>query len=276
MEMSDLRINVVVAGLLLSAGVLADSPKFGDTVSLRVGGMIHKADATFSSTKEGRPSTELDLNKLGMDKRFNSFWAGLEWQFADRWGLTFSYSDFKTEGNRSASGSGNFGDIEWSLGAELTSDMRMKIYIVDVNWDFLKTERSHLGLGLGAHVADFDLNVDFAAMGQAGDDIVVVDRGSETAAITAPLPNISVRGGHRFGENFYLGGTAGYFALKVGDIDGELVTARGSLEWRPHSRFGLGVGYQFVSFDVKEKKETKQERYEADFYGPIFFVSASF
>jgi hypothetical protein len=262
--------------MLSPLALAGESPKFGDTVTLRLGGMIHKADATFSSTKEGRLPTELDLNKLGMDKRFDSFWAGLEWQFADRWGLTFSYSDFKADGDRSASESGNFGDIEWSLGAELTSDMKMKIYIVDVTWDFFKTERSHLGLGLGAHVADFDLNIDFTATGQVGDETAVVEVGSETAAITAPLPNVSVRGGHRFGDNFYLGGTAGYFSLKVGDVDGELVTARGSLEWRPHERFGLGVGYQFVSFEVNEKKDTKQESYEADFYGPIFFVSAGF
>lgn len=275
--MSWIKFAVVIAGLMLSALALAgNSPKFADTVTLRLGGMIHKADANFSDTRIDRPPIELDLNGLGMDKRYDSFWAGFEWQFADRWGLNVSFSDFSSNGDRSVSESGNFGDLEWTVGAELTSELDMEIYIVDVTWDFVKTERSHFGLGVGAHVADFSMEVDLSAEAQVGDDNAVVAGGTETAGVTAPLPNISVRGGHRFGDNFYLGGTAGYFSLKVGDVDGELITARGSLEWRPHKRFGLGIGYQFVSFDVKEKKETKEERYDADFYGPIFFISAGF
>ncbi|NIP14401.1 MAG: hypothetical protein GWM88_06590 [Pseudomonadales bacterium] len=275
--MSCLKFWAIAAVMLLSSSVLAgESPKFGDTVTLRLGGMIHRADATFSDTRIDRPPVKLDLNGLGMDKRYDSFWAGLEWQFAKRWGLALSYSDFSTDGERTVSEGGNFGDLEWRKDAELVSEMDMDIFIVDVTWDFVKTERSHFGLGVGAHVADFSMEIDLSVEGQIGDDTVVIAGGTETAGITAPLPNISMRGGHRFGDNFYLGGTAGYFSLKVGDVDGELITARGSLEWRPHKRFGLGIGYQFVSFDVKEKKETKQERYDADFYGPIFFVSAGF
>ena len=98
--MSFLKFWAVVAGLLLSAGALAgESPKFGDAVTLRLGGMIHKADATFSDTRIDRPPVELDLKGLGMDKRYDSFWAGLEWQFAKRWGLTLSYSDSAPTGN---------------------------------------------------------------------------------------------------------------------------------------------------------------------------------
>lgn len=276
MMINRLGTVLAVAGCLLSSGALAASPKFGDTVTLRLGGMIHKADATFSDTRVDRPPVELDLGALGMDKRHNSFWAGLEWQFAERWGLTVSYSDFSSDGERSVTEGGNFGDLEWSVGAELASEMDVEIFIVDVTWDFVTTERSHFGIGLGAHVADFSMEIDLSAEAQVGDENAIIAGGTETAAITAPLPNISMRGGHRFGDNFYLGGTAGYFSLKVGDIDGELITARGSLEWRPHKRFGLGVGYQFVSIDVQEKKETKEERYDAEFYGPVFFVSAGF
>lgn len=270
------RYALALMGLLLSSGVLADKPKFGDTWAFRAGGMKHNADVTFSSTREGRPEFELDLDKLGMRTDTTTFWVDAEWQFADRWGLNVVYTDFDSDGVETATEAGNFGDIEWSVDAELTSHLDLSLYIVDVTWDFMKTDRSHLGVGVGLHVADLDTGIDFVLEGQINGQPAIIERGTDTTKITAPLPNISLRAGHRFGDHLYLGGRAGYFSLTVGDIDGELVTARANLEWRPQRHFGLGIGYQYVSLDVEDDDGTVRDRYDADFYGPVLFVSAGF
>jgi len=266
---------------LVSIGSLAqaEKPAFGETFMFSLGGMEHRAKATFQSTREGRPPIELDMNDLGMDPKTTTFWAGVAWQFADSWGLSASYSGFRSDGLVSTTEDGNFGDIDWSVNTTLDSELDLDLFIIDLHWDFLNTERTHLGIGLGLHIADISTGIDATLNadinGQPLDP--PVDLGNSAAAVTAPLPNIFVRGGHRFGDSFYLLGTLGYFDLKVDDIEGELITARAALEWRPGAgRFGVGVGYQFVDMVVAEESDERFERYDMEFYGPVLFVGVGF
>lgn len=273
------RFGTTIFALMLATAAHADKPMFGDTFMIGLGGMENKAKASFQSTREGRDPIELDMNDLGMDPTTTTVWAGLTWQFADKWGLSTSYSSFSSDGDVSATEEGNFGNIDWQVNASLTSELDLDLYIVDFHWDFINTGQSHFGVGLGLHIADLSTGID--AMVEAEIDGTPVepplDLGSETAAVTAPLPNISLRGGHRFGDSIYLGGTAGYFSLKVGDIDGELITVRAHLEWRPGAgNFGLGAGYQYVDINVSEKTSDRTKKFDMEFYGPVLFVSLGF
>jgi len=275
-----IRFASVFFALAIAAAAQADKPFFGDTFMIALGGMENKAKASFQSTREGRPPVELDMNDLGMDPTTTTVWAGLAWQFADKWGVSTSYSSFSSDGEVFASEGGNFGEIEWEVNATLESKLDLDLYIVDFHWDFINTGQSHFGVGLGLHIADIstginatvELNVDGTPSTEP--PILI---GQEIAAVTAPLPNVSVRGGHRFGDSIYLGGTAGYFTLKVGDVDGELVTVRGHVEWRPGGgNFGLGAGYQYVSMNVTEKTTNFSKKFDMEFYGPLLFVSLGF
>lgn len=258
-----------------SAGKLA----FGDTFIFSVGGMQHQAKADFQSTREDRPEIELDMNDLGMDPKASTVWLGATWQFAERWGVTASYSGFDSDGTISASGDGNFGDVDWDVTATLESELDLDLYVINLHWDFINTARTNFGVGLGVHIAD--LNASIGAMVEADINGVpldpAIDLGSESAAITAPLPDVSMRLGHRFGESVYVSGTFGYFDLHVGDIDGELISAKVSVDWRPGAGvFGVGAGYQYVSIDVTDDGNSRTERYDTEFYGPVFFVGMGF
>ena len=60
-------------------------------------------------------------------------------------------------------------------------------------------------------------------------------------------------------------------------MDGELVSARGSLEWRPGGgAFGAGLGYQYVDIDVEDTGGNRAEKYDVEFYGPILFLQVGF
>jgi len=249
-----IRLTAAFAVVLFSVSAYADKPMFGDTFTFGIGGMEQNAKASFQSTREGRPPIELNMNDLGMDPKTTTVWAGFTWQFADKWGFGASYSGFSSKGDVRTSESGNFGDIDWNINADLTSELDLDLYIIDFHWDFIKTERSHFGAGLGLHIADLSTGISATVSADInGNPIPTQDLGSETAAVTAPLPNISIRGGHRFGESVYVGATLGYFSLDTGDIDGELTSFRAQVEWRPGaSNFGLGAGYQYVDFKITD------------------------
>lgn len=269
-------LGLAAGTLLLASQAFADRPHFGDTLTFRLGGMEQKADVSISSTRADNPKRSLDFSDLGLDDEASTVYAGLSWQFFDSWGLDFSYSSFDTDGTETATESGNFGDIEWDANATLSSSYDLDLYIVDLHWDFVNTGKTHVGIGLGLHIADFDTSIGFTLTGTVNGEEVVLDSGAESVTVTAPLPNILLRAGHQFGDNFYLGFAGGWFSLSYQDIDGELLSARANFEWRPVKHFGLGIGYQYVSIEVTEDDDDIRHRYDNDMYGPVLYVSAGF
>ncbi len=271
-------VGLIVASIGCMAAH-ADKPVYGDTFTIGIGGMLGEADSTFRSTRDGRPPVDLDMNDLDMDEEASSVWGSLTWQFADSWGISASYSGFESDGTVSASEGGNFGDVEWEVNTFLDSDLSLDLYIIDLHWDFIRTERTNVGIGLGLHIADLEASIGATITADIDGQPVdpPLDLGTDTAAVTAPLPNVILRAGHRFGDSWYLGGTVGYFTLNVDDIDGELISLRGSLEWRPGGgAFGAGLGYQFVDVDVEDSGGSRTKEYDIQFYGPILFLQVGF
>lgn len=273
------RIFGLTVVLLIGTPAYGDRPIFQDTFTFGIGGMLGRADSTFRDTRDGRPPIDLNMDDLGMDQKASSIWGGISWQFTDSWGFSLSYSGFDTDGTVSATEDGNFGDIDWQVNAFLDSDLSLDLYIADLHWDFVNTGRTNVGVGLGLHIADLEAGIGATITADVNGTPLdpPVDLGSETAAVTAPLPNISLRAGHRFGDSWYLGGTAGYFELSWDSIEGELISLRGSLEWRPGGgAFGAGLGYQYVDAYVKDSGGSKTKEYDIQFYGPILFLQLGF
>ena len=259
---------------LISAGnALADKPGFGDTLTLGIGTLWNQSDATFAYTLDGLPETELDLSDLGMKDSDTVLWLGGKWQFSDRFHLGASYSRFKADGSNTIDFNGDFGEVIFTSGATLTSNFESKLYIVDLAWDFLKTENAHLGVGVGVHVADLSFELGAVIDLPLGGTL---DLGVDKAEVTAPLPNATLSGGVMMGEYLYLHGAAGYFSLNYSDYDGQLLSARAAIEWRPFERFGIGAGYQYVNLNLKVDNSDSNEEYDLDLHGPLVFLSVGF
>ncbi len=262
--------------ILLPVVAQAEKPRFGDTISLSAGGMLHKGRGEIASTRDDAPVDRLNFRDLGLSEETRVFWADFTWQFTNRWQVSLTYTSFDADGFQSASKSGNFDDLEWEIGARLTTDFKLRLYIADVTWDFLKTDRSHLGVGVGLHAADLDMDLLLEVGGGIGDQTGEIEVRSEQASVLAPLPNLSLAGGHKITEQLYLSGQLGYMSLSYDKYDGELFSARGQVEWRPRNNFGLGLAYQYVDIDVTVDEERSTELYDFRFYGPILFLSVGF
>jgi hypothetical protein len=243
---------------------------------MSVGGMNHRGEAAFASTRQGVPVDELTFRDLGMNDKTDVFWGDLSWQFAPRWQFSVNYSSFDAEGFTTAGESGNFGRLSWEVGADLTTNFDMRLYIVDVTWDFLKTDRTHFGAGIGLHAADLDMDMLLEVDVEIGPGGFLTEIRAEEASVLAPLPNFSLVGGHMLTDRLYLSARAGYFSLSYDKYDGRLFSARGALEWRPWQHVGVGAAYQLVDIDIEVDESDSTDLYDLRFYGPVLFVSVGF
>ncbi len=271
-----LRTLTSLVLVLLVQAAHADKPRFGDTLTVSVGGMNHRGKATLAVTRPDAPVDKLTFQDLGLSDETEVFWGDFSWQFAERWKFRLNYSSFDAKGQQIQSTGGNWDGLEWAVGARLSTDFEMELYIADLTWDFLKTEKGHLGVGLGLHAVDLDLALVLEVGGSVGDEEGYVPVDGDANSLVAPLPNLSLSGGYLIGEKVYLHGSLGYFSLEYDKYDGTLFSARGAVEWRPWKNVGLGAAYQYVELDLEVDQNSKQEFYDFEFYGPVLFLSVGF
>ena len=271
-----ITVLLVVQVSLGVQSAFADKPRFGDTLTVSLGGMNHRGKAELAVTRPDAPIDKLTFTDLGLTDETEVFWGDINWQFAERWKFRLNYSSFDATGEQIQTTGGNFEDLEWEAGARLSTDFEMELYIADITWDFLKTENAHLGVGVGIHAVDLDLGLVLEVGVSVDDESDFVEVGREGTSVLAPLPNLSLTGGYQIGEKVYLHGSLGLFSLEYDKYDGNLFSARAGVEWRPWEHVGLGAAYQYVEVDLKVDRSNSREFYDFEFYGPILFLSVGF
>lgn len=271
-----LRALTALVLVLFAQAAVAEKPRFGDTVSVGIGGMNHRGKATLAATRPDAPVDKLKFSDLGLANKTDVFWGDLNWRFAERWKFRLNYSSFDAAGQKVQTVGGNWNDLDWAVGARLSSDFEMELYIADLTWDFLKTENGHLGMGAGLHAVDLDLGLVLEVGASVGDEGDFIEVDSDSTSVLAPLPNLSLIGGYQIGDSVYLQASLGLLSLKYKEYDGTLFSARGAVEWRPWQHVGLGAAYQYVDLTLDVDKDARQEYYDFQFYGPVLFLSVGF
>ena len=263
--------------LLLPGAVLADKPRYGDTFSFSLGYLDHRGTGKFRTRHDAdAPNQGPGLDDLKLKGTTKVGWGDLAWRFSERWEAGLTYTNFKSTGSTTAGRSGNFEGIDWEIGATLDSRIKMDVYIADIKWDFLRTDKAHLGAGVGLHVVKLDFDLDVSAFATINGQTGTVLLGSESTSVTAPLPDLTLQGGYMITDKLYLDAQINYFNLNYKKYSGQLWSAKAGIEWRPFDHFGIGAAYQHIDMDLKIDQHYSDQKYNLRFFGPLIFISAGF
>ena len=237
-----------------------------------IGVIDYDLEGEFRSTNEGRPDFEVDMDDLDLDEDKVILFLGGHIRLTERWRLYYEYFHYDDTGSDTSEVYFEFDDLIVPVGVDFESKLDFEFYVLNLSYDFYRTDRSYFGVGLGAHVVDFELEV--ASTFTAGNGMV--SDVTEDEELTAPLPNIFTGGAYAFKDNLIFRYAAGWMSLTYDDYDGDLVFARASLEFYPFRNFGLGVGYGFRNIDIEYETDSKEETYDIELPGPMFFLTSRF
>jgi hypothetical protein len=241
---------------------------------MAVGFMSLDGDGKFSARlPDGNEINIIDFDRAGLKDTDSSYWLSLNWRSASsRWGAWFGSWRYDVVGSREWQNSLPIGDMEIPVGASVTSNFDATWYILEATYSFYRSELLDTGIGFGFHTVDIDTNL-IARFGIGDQEVETVSTNLDTLA---PLPNILAYIHWKFAPRWNLVGRVGYFSLDYSDYSGQMTNAHAIVNYELSSRWGLGLGYQFVNLDLDVEKKDFTQVYDIDFAGPMAFVRFSF
>ena len=232
----------------------------------------YQASGTFKSTAEGQPEINVDMDDLGLNENDVVPIAGAMLNFGKRWSLRFDYFGFHDDAEKTADFSFDFDGVVIPVGARVDSSLDLDLYVFNLAYNLIHTERARFGVGLGFHATDFDLKIS-GTVTVAGSKVSL---GEGQEDFFAPLPNLYAYGAYAIMENFIFRYGGGWMSLSYGDYDGSLLFANASFEYWPFQYAGFGLGYNYIAVDVDYDPDNKKENYEVDLPGIILFMKFGF
>jgi len=236
------------------------------------GARLFNADGTFSSTREGRPATEIGMDDLGLDENEVSAIGGVSFNFAKRWNVSFDYFGYHDDAVTTAGKKFYFDDIEIPVNASVRSNLDIDLYVLKLGYNLIHTDRARFGIGVGIHGIDFDLRIS----GKLSVNDVEVPLGEGSEDFLAPIPNIWVYGAYAFTERVIFRYGAGWMSAGYDDYDGTLYLANAAVEYWPFQNAGFGAGYNYLTADIDYETGSKIENYDVDLSGVLFYVTMGF
>jgi hypothetical protein len=223
-----------------------------------------------------QPGDNVNLaDDLGVDQDESGGWFGVEWRFAPRHRLGFTYSRFTLNGERTIARDLQIGDEVFPAGATVSSRLRLEIIPITYSYSFLKRERDELALTVGLHWS----RLRFSAEGSAslGTQDLAHDSSSEA---DVPLPLLGLRYDHHFSDRWSAGASAAVFALEFGEdtwnFEGHLWSVRLHAEYRFARNFAIGAALDGFDVSVDLSAGSWKGGFDYGYWGPQIYLTARF
>lgn len=233
---------------------------------------FYQSDGDFRSTREGRPEIELDLDDLNLDKNAVHPTAGAIFNFSKKWTLRLEYFGRHEDSKATADFNFNFDDIIVPVGARIDTNWDLDVYVANLAYNFIHSERARFGVGIGVHAVDLDLKI--SAKVTVAEEETSFGEGNED--FLAPVPNLYAHGAYAFTDRFLLRFGGGWLSLKSGDFNGSLLVAHAFLEYWPFRYAGFGAGYRYTAIDIEIDDGEKEMEYNGRLPGPELYVTFGF
>ncbi len=260
--------------LAAPAGHAAEPNLLTDSFYVSLGTYNVGSDTEVELDGEAGTGDLVDLERTFGDNDANRFRLDAWWRIADRHKVRAMWFDSSPSASRAIDTEINWGDETFPVGADVQLDIDFSIYELAYEYSFFRRPSWEVTGSIGLHYTQFKvgLSAELEVEGQPG----TTRTASDSARVNAPLPVFGFRGLWNPGGNFWIDGSAQYFALSIDEYDGSLTDLRIAAIWQPKRWLGIGVGYNSFTVDVDVDKSGFQGSLDWSYSGPQFFLSGSF
>jgi hypothetical protein len=218
----------------------------------------------------GRIGTDIDFERdLGFQNNTVSFFGTFEWRASRRSRFNLEYFYLKRNSTKTLQKEIEFKDHVYPVNAEVAAFMDNQMIRFAYGYAIISKPKYELGLLIGAHIMLADVGV-----GLVGNTVQAQYR--DNVNFTAPLPDIGIWGEFVLGRKVGLYANLNYFALKIDDIDGRIVSYNLSVLYNVYQNFSLTAGYTGLNFRVDVARPKIDGFFKWGYNGPTIAATYSF
>jgi hypothetical protein len=203
-------------------------------------------------------------DSLGMESRKSVPALAFRWRFAERFRLEAEYFSLNRSGERVINRDFQIGDQVFTANSNVQSSFDFYDLRVSAGYSFFKRTDKELGVGIGLHMAGYDVSFTSNATGATQEDVL------------APLPVLSFYGQFALTERWAVGGRLDRFSLSYENYDGKLTSLGLDITYQPFRHVGFGLSYRTLFVSLEAEKNSRVLSFEQSFEGPLLFMNASF
>jgi hypothetical protein len=226
----------------------AEEDLLPDTFMLRLGGYhTQNADTLLRLDANNLPiGTYIDFHDtLGGDNQTTVFRTDGLYRFNDKHGLGFSWYALRFTGHTVLGQ-----DIEWGgnlipQGQTVDSELKFDVYKINYQYSVYHNDKVELGASAGLHIMHISASINSANL-----------IGSQSEAVTAPLPEFGLFADYKFTPRFSVFYNYQWFFVNYEDkVRGGLQDFLFGLEYRAFRNVALGVAYNRFALNAKIQKD---------------------
>lgn len=267
-------IRIAVFGAVLMLGLplakaqeaLPIHPALNDKFYFALGAFVPKTttSAQLDSTTLGA-GTNIDFERaLGITTQKTVPDTFFRWRISDRWRVEAEYFLLNRSGSKVLQQDIQWDDKVFTVGTDVTSKFNFADVRVSGGYSFFRTADKELGVGLGFHVASYNVGLEAAAVGD------------EAKKVTAPLPVLSAYGNFALTDRWAVGGRLDRFVISYDKYDGNIMSMGVDLNYQPFRHVGFGLAYRSLFIVLKATGDQLTARFQQTFQGPLLYMNASF
>mgnify|MGYP003575534092 CR=1 FL=1 len=212
----------------------------------------------------------IDFEKdLGFNKSSVSFMGTFEWRISRRSRLGAEYYYLSRSATKTLQREIEFGDHVYPVDATVSAFMDNHIARITYSYAFISKPKYEIGALIGAHVL-------FGDVGMRLEGATIDAEYKDNFDFTAPLPDIGLWGEFVLGRKVGLYANINYFAIKINDFDGRLLSYNLSVLYNVYQNFSLTAGYTGLNIRVDVEKERLNGFFKWGYNGPTITATYSF
>jgi hypothetical protein len=265
-----LLIPVGIALVSAAAAAQAQSeipvhPALNDRFYFGAGAFFPKTTTSAQLTSRTGVGAMVDFeDTFGMGSAETVPVALARWRFGERWRVEAEYFQLNRTGERVVDRDIQWGENVYPVNTNVHSKFDFSDLRVSVAYSFFKRVDKEIGVGLGLHVAAYDVSLSANTIGEEQQDV------------TAPLPVLSFYGQFALTERWAVGGRIDLFSLSYENYDGSLTAVGLDVMYQPFRHVGFGLGFRNLLIDFEAEKDGRHLKAKQSFQGPMLFMNASF
>ncbi|SRR3954463_1724327 len=263
----------IAAGvLLLAAGAASADDTTPEHPALRDrfyfgAGMFLPQTATSAQLQNSRTGVGANVdfeNALGMATDKSVPIALARWRINQRWRVEAEYFELNRSAQKVIDRDIQWGDTTYPVNAQLNSRFNFSDLRVSAGYSFFRRPDKEVGVAAGLHIAQYEVSL--SGNGSA----------TESSAITAPLPVLSIFSQFALTDRWALAARMDRFVLKYDTFDGSVSAVGLDVMYQPFRHVGFGVGTRALYIDASADSERRTAKFRQSFQGPLFFMNVSF